>query len=156
MMPGFWESSVLPAPFPLARRQLGFGRGLWDPTAFYLALRVPQTLTQLCLAFLLPEKPTKTGLSVAGLQAGCCQCQMPGTLIWGGSGLLCAARDIPSRHPRCGLAVGTLLMQRRMGPGRGWCVLRAIKTQGVSLGRGKVQSDPQEEAKGLLPAKTER
>lgn len=65
----------------------------------YLAPRVPQPSSRLCLAFPQLEKPAGTRFTLAGLQVGCFLCQMPGSLIWGGPGLLrCPVTPFPSTH----------------------------------------------------------
>ena len=125
--------------------------------ASYLAPRVPQTSSRLCLAFLQPEKPARTAFTLARLQVGCFPCQMPESLIWGGLGLL-LHRPVPP-FP------GTHGTGRRWGPcsrgggqdlGGDGVFWEPFKTQGGGLGGGKVQADPQDEAKGFLPKKAER
>lgn len=64
--------------------------------ASYLAPEVLQTLLWLCFAFLQPETPAGTWFPLTRLQVSCFPCQMPGSLIWGGPGLLCAALCPPS------------------------------------------------------------
>lgn len=66
--------------------------GIWGgPVASYLDPQVLQPLPRLCLAFFQLEKPAGISFSLTRLHVGCFLCQMPGSLIWGGPGLLCAA-----------------------------------------------------------------
>lgn len=67
--------------------------------ASYLAPRVLQLHPGCTWLFCRWEKPPGTGFILAGLQVGCFPCQMPGSRIWGGPGLLCAASYLRSPAP---------------------------------------------------------
>lgn len=89
-------------------QQLGFGRDLGGPVASYLAPQVLQPLPWLCLAFFQPEKPAGIQFPLTRLQVVCFLCQMPGSLIWGGPGMLCTALYLPFLAPTAWAGDGDL------------------------------------------------